>query len=36
MEEQVKELIVAGHADAEGLLTLGRWLGPSPSVRSDC
>jgi hypothetical protein len=27
MEEQVKELNVAGHADAEGLLKLGRWLG---------
>jgi hypothetical protein len=27
MEEQVKELNAAGQADAEGLLTLGRWLG---------
>ena len=27
MEEQVKELDAAGQADAEGLLTLGTWLG---------
>jgi len=27
MEEQVKELNAAGHADAEGLPTLGTWLG---------
>jgi hypothetical protein len=27
MEEQVKELNAAGQADAEGLPTLGPWLG---------